>query len=603
MLKGYIPSEIIEEIKLRTNIVDVVSEYVSLKKTGRNFVGLCPFHKEKTPSFSVNPEKQIFYCFGCGEGGNAISFLMKLNDMSFPQTIRHLAAKAGIAIPDARLQREDKGALTEKEQLIRINRMAADFFSRNLTSDGGKHCREYLSKRGMDLPVIQKFGLGYSPDGWRHLKKYLHAKGVPPALSAKAGLIIIKDTGQSYDRFRGRVMFPIVDLGGHVVAFGGRVIGDEEPKYLNSPESPVYVKGKTLYGLYQAKTEIKKKNEVVIVEGYLDFLSLWSQGIRNVVATLGTALTKDQVELVRRFTRNVAVIFDPDAAGRSAVERSLHLFLEEEMHAKVISLPDGYDPDQYVRKFGQAALESIISGAPPMVDYYIDTMMGTGTTLEEKLDAVKNSIFFISNIRNLIERNLFIKRVSEKIDIDQKLLKDEINKARRKVAARPVRGAGISGERQQRIDSIELDFIHLMMEYPDAIPVAVENSVLDCFMYEELRVLGQSLVESYRNGRPKKVTDVIHSLDNGALKTQLMERAMHETPFNAERIDRELGDRVKKIKLRWYEAQRRTLQKQLMEAQNRGDRELCERLVVEKGRLLNEEKALKKHNITSTTHI
>jgi len=339
-LKGHIPEEIIEDIKARANIVEIVSEYVSLKKTGRNFVGLCPFHKEKSPSFTVNPEKQIFYCFGCGEGGNAVTFIMKTNEMTYPEAIRRLAARLGIIIPERKVTPSEKRRASDREKLNRINAMASAHFSKNFASTRGKVARDYMTKRGMDEAIIKDFRVGYSFDEWRNLKDFYERNGVPLALVEKAGLIIGKDNGQFYDRFRGRLIFPIVDLNGNVIAFGGSVLGVGEPKYLNSPESPVYSKGKTLYGLYQTKDDIRKSDFAIIVEGYFDLISLWSSGIRNVIATLGTALTKNQIELVRRFTRNIVILFDPDEGGRSAVERSLQLFLEEKIHAKVVVLPD-----------------------------------------------------------------------------------------------------------------------------------------------------------------------------------------------------------------------------------------------------------------------
>ncbi|MEA1970260.1 MAG: DNA primase, partial [Thermodesulfobacteriota bacterium] len=331
-MKGYIPQEKIGEIKSRVNIVDLVSEYVTLKKTGRNFVGLCPFHKEKTPSFSVNPEKQIFYCFGCGEGGDIFAFLMKINGASFAESARYLANKAGIEIPARKMTGAERTVASEKEKLNRINAMAADWFSEQLSSENGLAARDYLDQRKMGAAIIGEFRLGYSPEGWSHLVNYFEGRKVPLGLVEKTGLIISKNNDRFYDRFRGRLIFPIEDLSGRVVAFGGRALGDDMPKYLNSPESPVYTKGRVLYGMYRTKDSIRNKDYVIIVEGYVDLLSLRDAGVSNVVATLGTALTREQVELIRRFTRNVAVIFDPDEAGRHAVERSLKLFLEENMH-------------------------------------------------------------------------------------------------------------------------------------------------------------------------------------------------------------------------------------------------------------------------------
>ncbi|HOO89649.1 MAG TPA: DNA primase, partial [Syntrophales bacterium] len=256
-MKGYIPQETIGEIKSRVNIVNLISEYITLKKAGRNFVGLCPFHKEKTPSFSVNPEKQIFYCFGCGEGGDIFAFLMKINGTSFAESAQYLASKAGITIPVRTMTNTERTEKSEKEQLHRINAMAADYFSYQLASNNGRVARDYLTKRKMGAAIAAEFQLGYAPGGWGNLVNYFASKRVPLRLVEKTGLIISKDKNRFYDRFRGRLMFPIEDLSGRVVAFGGRAIGDDMPKYLNSPESPVYTKGKVLYGMYRTKEKIR----------------------------------------------------------------------------------------------------------------------------------------------------------------------------------------------------------------------------------------------------------------------------------------------------------------------------------------------------------
>ena len=592
-MKGHIPEDIIEEVKARVNVVDVVSEHVTLKKAGRNFVGLCPFHREKTPSFTVNPEKQIFYCFGCGEGGNAISFLMKINNMSFPESIRHLAGKMGITIPVKKVTAGEKRKASEKEKLIRINQMAADQFRHNLMSAKGEVARSYIGKRGIDDTVVKQFGLGYSPDEWRFLQNSFDGKGVARDLVRKAGLIIIKDNGQCYDRFRGRLMFPIENLNGDTVAFGGRIIGDGEPKYLNSPESPIYVKGKILYGLYRTKNEIKRKDEAIIVEGYLDLFALWSAGIGNVVATLGTALTKEQIELVRRFTRNVSIIFDPDEAGKSAVERSLKLFLEEEIRARVVILTDGYDPDEYVRTYGRGSLEELIDHSSSMVDYYIEEIIASGNTLEDKRDSVRDSVSFIGNISDPVQRNLFIKRVSEKVGIDQGILKSEVGK---KLVHRPSPSGqrAIPAKKREIVDQIELSLIHMMMEYPDRIPIVAHDRIFDYFLSRPLKNIGESVVQSYHAGENKNLFHIINDLADQGIREKLLKLTVEERPYDDDVIiDKLLEDTIKKIRLRWYEMKRKSLQGELIKAQRMGDMQLCERLVIEKGRLLQEEKMFK----------
>ena len=589
-MKGHIPQEIIEEIKGRVNIVDAVSEYVTLKKAGRNFVGFCPFHQEKTPSFTVNPEKQIFYCFGCGEGGNAISFIMKINNMTFPEAVRHLAAKTGVHIPEREMSATEKRQATEKEKIDRINMMAAHFFSDALMSEGGGNARTYLATRGMDDTVAQKFFLGYAPDEWRSLKRFFDGKKVPLNLAEKAGLLISRDRGQPYDRFRGRLIFPIQDLNGHVIAFGGRALGSEEPKYLNSPESPVYTKGKTLYGLYQTRDDIRRLDSVIIVEGYFDLLALWSVGITNVVATLGTALTKNQVQLLRRFTRNIILIFDPDEAGRHAVERGLNLFLGEQMQARVVTLPAEYDPADYARAFGGDRFRESVSGAVSMVDYYIDHIIGGRETLEENIDSVMNSISFIEGIEDPIQRNLFIKRVSEKLGVDQALLKREVNRNARRKPSAPSREASPPRREKNRVDPAEVTLMYIMMEFQDTIDVVAEKGIVTHLATPEFRAMGERLITLRQRNEIIDPQGIIDELSRDAGKEILMQLLVQESPFSDEILGRVLDDTIRKIRNRWYKSRHKILKMELAEAQKQGDQKLLNRLLHEKERLLKEER-------------
>ena len=589
-MKEHIPEDKINEIKSRANIVDLVSEYVTLKKAGRNFVGSCPFHKEKTPSFTVNPEKQIFYCFGCGEGGNVFTFLMKINNMSFPDVVRHLAGKMGIVITTRRISSAEKAKTSLREGLKLVNQLAAEHFSKNLFSEAGNPIRGYLGKRKIKDSVIMEFNLGYSMDGWEHLKKFFGEKSVPLELVEKAGLIIPRKSGGFYDRFRRRLIFPIDDIEGNVIAFGGRIIGDGEPKYLNSPESPIYVKGKILYGLNRTRDDIRKNDFAILVEGYFDLLSLRSFGISNVVATLGTAITKEHVDLIRRYTRNLVVMFDPDEGGKNALERSLRLFIEGNLHTRIVVLPDGYDPDEYVRKFGKDALDKVIGNSQSMVDYYIERIIGSREIFEENLDSIRDAVSFISNIDDAIQRNLFIRRVSEKLSIDQELLKREIS---RKLSPRKVTGEDVSSKKKTGgVDVVELGLIHLALEYPYKISEIIDEKVMDYFMSADLKKLGNVLEQSYgRNGK-LNVSDIVDGLEDGAVKERLLKLTMTESPYDATVIDRVFADSVKRIKQKWYRGERKSLNRRLVKAQEMNDQKLWSTLLMEKERLLKEERGL-----------
>lgn len=588
-MSGTIPENVIEEIRNRTDIVGLVSEYLTLKKAGKNFLGLCPFHQEKTPSFTVNREKQIFYCFGCGEGGNAITFLMKINHLSFPDAARQLAYKTGIVIPEKVVSRAEKEQADIRTRIKDLNQKVANYYSRMLLSSEGQGAREYLVKRGIKKETTEAFHLGYARDGWRYLKDFIEKGKFSLQLAEQAGLIIPKADGGWYDRFRGRLMFPIYDVGNYVVAFGGRIIEDGEPKYLNSPESPVYTKGKILYGLNKTKENIKEKGYVILVEGYLDLISLWNAGIRNVVAALGTALTREHVDLIKRYSTEVITLFDSDQAGRKAVSRSLGLFFAGEVNAKVVILPDGYDPDEYLRTFGREALEKLIENAKSVVDYYIEGIMGDKKTVEGIRGAAREAISFIGNIANPIERNIFIKRVSEKLGIDQELFKKEVFRLL------PT-GGEISSNLQPLksieadADSLELSLVYLMLVYPQKISSIIGMNMLNYFMDGVLKDLGEAIKESYEKDSSMDASSRLSILPEGLVKQKLLKKIMEESPYEERLLQRVITDTAKQMRKRWYRQKHRDLVIRLTEAQEAGNITLCGSLVAEMDKLIKEEK-------------
>ncbi|HUH66010.1 MAG TPA: DNA primase [Syntrophales bacterium] len=592
-MKGHIAPDKIEEVKRRADIVDLVSEYVTLKKGGKNFLGLCPFHKEKTPSFTVNRDKQIFYCFGCGEGGNVLTFLMKMSDMSFPEAVRHLAGKTGVAIPERVLTKEDKESSSIRNEVSRINRMAAQYFAKNLSSQAGREAWEYLKKRGIRENEVTEFGLGYAPDGWRNLRDYFERAGVSLKIAERAGLIVpkINGAGSFYDRFRKRLIFPIEDVSGNVIAFGGRIIGDGEPKYLNTSESPVYSKGKNLYGLNRAKEDIRKKGYAILVEGYFDLITLWVYGIKNVIATLGTALTRDHVDLMRRYTANVVAVFDPDEAGKKALARSIELFLSGNMHAKGVVLPEGYDPDQYVRIRGKESFLEIVEGAESLVDYYIDNVIGEVSTFEEKKDASREAVSFIVHIDNIKERDLLIKRVTEKLGLDQQLLTAEVNLALKTPAGKQ---AVAPKEAEVDLDAVELSFIHIMLEYPAKVPAVVKAKIVDCFMSATLKPLALKLMDTVQKEGPEGFDSslFLQSIDHDSVRKKLLKMMIDENPYDEKVIDRVTADAMRQIKRKWYKEKSRVLKTRIRKAEESGNQELWAKLLRELQILQKEEKTL-----------
>lgn len=598
-MQGLIPDNTIEEIKQRADIVDVISEYVTLKKAGKNFLGICPFHTEKTPSFTVSREKQMFYCFGCGAGGHVFTFLMKMSNMSFPEAARYLAKKTGVVISERALSYKEKLQYGIHEQINRVNEIAAAYFVENLSSAPGETARKYLRTRGIGDDVVRDFRLGYAEDSWRSLRNYFERQKIPLALVAQAGLVISRKEGETkedfYDRFRGRLIFPIEDAAGRVVAFGGRVIGQGEPKYLNSPETPVFSKGKNLYGLNKARDDIRKSGYAILVEGYFDLIALRNVGMDNVLATLGTALTKDHVNTLRRYTGHVAVLFDADEAGRKALERSLQLFLGGGVQAKAVVLPEGYDPDDYVRKFGRGGLENIINRAPFMVDYYIENIVGHRAALEEKRNAAKDAIAFISGLDDAIERNLFLKRVSEKLGIDEDVLKKEAVRSFSFTSAsstKSIREKPLGNAANK--DKVELSLIFFMLEHPESMVQVKESAVMDYFSDNDLRNLGMDMIAMLDEDTLQKLTasSILERIAEGPLKERLLNSLFEERPDDKKLMARFLVDAIKKIKSRWYKKSNKSLLIELTKAQEKGDSDLLSRLLLEKEKLLKEEKLI-----------
>ncbi len=586
---GLIPGDKIEEIKNRADIVAIVSEYLTLRRAGRNLLGLCPFHQEKTPSFTVSPDKQIFYCFGCGAGGDLFTFLMKISGMSYPEAIRYLAGKMGIAIPEADRSGRQNRQAGVREQIFRINQLAAEYFSKNLYSDDGKAAREYLKQRGIEDETAMRFSLGYASPGWNVLRDYFRRKGMPLELVSQAGLIIPKNDDY-YDRFRGRLIFPIQNNAGGVVAFGGRSLDDSTPKYLNSPETPVYTKGKNLYGLYLNRDRIRGLDQVILAEGYFDLLSLWSAGMENSVATLGTALTADQVDLIRRFTRNVVVLFDSDEAGQKAMRRSLELFLPAGMQAKVVVLSDGHDPDSFIRAFGREKISAVIENAYSLVDYFIEEVIGKAGSFEDMRDVTRDAVSLMTRIENPLERELFIKRVSERLAIDHDSLKREIGLATRPREDKPP--AAARRPKKSLDDSLEVGLLHLLLEYPERIPASCEVGLFKCFLDEETRGLGDILWQAYAEQGPGNFNSsvVLNGLTEGPLRARLLRMMIEPFPYGRDVLDRVLEDLGKQLHRRWFRHRQQLLQGELSQAETRGDRDGCRRILEEKNRLLMEER-------------
>lgn len=420
-----------DRVKQQADIVRVVGEYVRLKKSGQNFTGLCPFHSEKTPSFAVHPVKQIYHCFGCGAGGDVFKFVMEMDRCEFPEAIRTVAEKCGIALPQPRERSpEERKEQSQRTALVEMHKEAAAFFRRQLESTAeGKAARAYLLDRGLDEESMARFGLGYAPSGGDVLLHHLRGKFSETLLDV-SGLVSRDPGGRRYDKFRRRIMFPIANESGKIVAFGGRALGDDLPKYLNSPETPIYVKSSVLYHLDRAKEAMRQRDSVVLVEGYMDAIAVARAGVSNVIASCGTSLTETQVKLLVRFTRRVIVNYDPDTAGQAATERSLTILLEQNCDARVLALPGGKDPDRFIRGEGAAAYGKLLEAAPPYLDYLIGRTQRLGiATAEEKLRAVNFLLPYVQRIPNALLRSEWASRISQQLHVDQPVLREALRRA------------------------------------------------------------------------------------------------------------------------------------------------------------------------------
>src|SRR5579862_8102828 len=420
-----------DRVKQQADIVRVIGEYVRLKKGGQNFVGLCPFHSEKTPSFAVHPVKQIYHCFGCGAGGDVFKFVMEMDRCDFMEAVRAVAEKCGIALPHPRERSpEERREQQQRTALVEMHREAAAFFAKQLEGTlEGKAARAYLEDRGLDAETIARFGLGYAPSGGDVLARHLKSR-YAEKLVESSGLVAREPSGRVYDRFRRRIMFPIANESGKVIAFGGRALGDDLPKYLNSPETPIYSKSGVLYHLDRAKEGMRQADAVVLVEGYMDTIAVARAGIANVVASCGTSLTESQVKLISRFTRRVIVNYDPDTAGQAATERSLGILLEQNCDVRVLALPGGKDPDSFVRSEGAAAYRKLLEAAPPYLDYLIGRAKRPGlATAEEKLRAVNFLLPFVQRIPDALLRSEWASRIAQQLRVEEPVLREALRKA------------------------------------------------------------------------------------------------------------------------------------------------------------------------------
>ncbi|HXX80325.1 MAG TPA: DNA primase [Thermodesulfovibrionales bacterium] len=556
---------LLEELKARLDIVDVISDYIELKRAGQNYKGLCPFHSEKTPSFMVNPGKQRFHCFGCGTGGDIIQFAMKYENLSFQETLKLLAKKAGIDLKDYKVSKDDEGL---RGKLLEIVKEASRVFAENLRKS--KSAYAYLRGRGLTEETIRAFSLGYAVKEWHSLTNYLVHKGFSLSLILQSGIASSGDRG-SYDTFRDRILFPISDVQGDIIAFGGRVMDDSHPKYLNSAESPLFKKGETLYGLNYAKDSIRRKGYAIVVEGYLDVMMSHQYGFDNTVAPLGTALTTGHLQKMKRFARKAVLVFDSDEAGKSAAKRSLPLLLEQGFGAKILLLPDKEDPDSFLKKHGNVPYEKLLSESRSVIDFVLDS------SRKDKTETVHEAIGIISAASDTIMKEELIAELARKTDMSEAVIREEMRNLSRKLKGK--RSALVTSRSSPGpafCHDEELLLLSAVIAFPEKL-----DSVLSRVSFEDFRDPAiRHIFEKLSAENTRKGFDAILSTLGDQEKTLVIGLTVNPG-FDLENVDKNVEDCIKKKVMCRFE----TMNKQ---AHVKGDREELNALLLEKRRLIKE---------------
>lgn len=548
-LSNFIPEEKIEEIKNAADIVEVVSDYVMLKKTGKNYSGLCPFHAEKDPSFTVSPSKQIFHCFGCNTGGNVFNFLIKHDGLSFPEAVRLLGRRYGIEVPTRKMSPAMRAQISEREKLVAINRIAMEYYHWNLKhATFGKKAMAYLQHRSLDAGMIDLFQLGYARDKWDGLRNYLQIKRVPANLLEKSGLVIPRKSGSGfYDRFRERLIFPIHNPNKQVVGFGGRVLDTSLPKYLNSPETPVYSKSKNLYGLHLARQKCRETGILFIVEGYLDLIRMHQHDLKNAGATLGTALTSEHIDIIKGFAEKVILVFDGDDAGIQASLRSVGIFIEKGMEARVMLLPQGHDPDSFLQKYGRETFLKAADKSRSIIMFILKAAQekyGTSVQGNQRvLDELKFPLASIGD-RNILDE--YVKKIGERMGVKEYQVTEKVQQAATEMAQAtraPARSPAAGQSDPTRDNSntmrdenvlgtpLELQILAMMIQFPRSIPEIIEYSVLDYFVTETMKSIGK-LILSQENKTDTSISNLISIVDDDEKRNILASLSIKEEQWN-----------------------------------------------------------------------
>ena len=596
MTSSFEQKDAVQRLKDAAQIVDIIGECVSLKRAGANMKGLCPFHAEKTPSFMVNPARQSFHCFGCGEGGDVFSFMMKYYNLTFPETLKQLAQRYQITLPDRPFSSDDQDKAAKRQKLFDANERAARMYHEYLLHHAdGAQAREYLRKREITPGMVTSFRLGYAPPGWDFLSSKVAKSSITLDEAEEAGLLVRKERGGYYDRFRDRVLFPIFDLTGRIVGFGGRILGDGEPKYLNTPETLIFDKGRMLFGLFQHRDAIRRTRQAVVVEGNFDLLALASFGLENVVAPLGTALTQSQIRLLKGYADEVILLFDGDAAGVKAAMRAVPLFLAEQVPARVVLLPPTHDPDSYVRAHGREGLEKYLENAQPILEFAFEnlkekhgtSMTGKGKILEELEPLIQAAG------SSPLQQSVLISEFSNKLDLDpEQVMRGFKAAVRRKSPGRsqdqssPLKGGGSESLQLPRKQAQLLEFL---IFYPDYLhrflDAGIEEILVESRAVNILHTL-QKLAAENENCGPERLMEI---LPEGAERSYVS-RLLISSQFIRQYDEENLIEKMAEEMLVWlvrhrFKKEITQLSEDIREAQLKEDQKLLEELLQKKAEL------------------
>ena len=569
-----IPQSVIDEVLSRCDIVQVISGYLRIQPAGRNFKALCPFHQEKTPSFIVSPEKQLFNCFGCGAGGNIFSFLMKHERLNFMEALRLLAERAGVDLPEGK--QEASGA----SELFELNEFAKDFFIKRLKE--APAAKDYLlKKRGLSPEIIEEFCLGYAPPDWDALLKRAKEKGFSARSLSEAGLIIPRrDKEGYYDRFRNRIIFPIFNLAEKVVGFGGRALGEEAPSYMNSPETSLYHKSNSLYGLHLSRKAIVREEKTIVVEGYMDVIALFQAGIKNVVGSLGTSLTRQQLRLISHYGREIVMVYDSDKAGTEAALRGMNLSLTEGFHVRLTSLPLGEDPDSFIRRHGKEMFEEKVSCASDLLEYKLKLLKHRydSAAIRGKASIVAEMLPTLERVTNAVEKSGYIKRLAQELSLKEEDILAELHKLK----GGETHFAPLLSTVNAVPHPAERSLIQIMLQHSDMID-RIRAEVGE-FQNPDYRRIADAIFELYQDGRTS--AQIVSALNDDKLGALVSQLALKPAPF--ENTASAVTDALRAMRNDERKRKMKELERRIEDADKEGKQELVKRLQAQCQQIMHE---------------